>query len=399
MALFFSFNLGTNPIYSNIKNKSSNLIKTDYLSSRKELDDYIVDTGDSLAIKYFPAEELNSIFSVNEEGEIILPLIQKTYVRGLTTSEISNLLEKKYSEILISPEIQVFISKFKNQKINISGEVRNPGLYVFPSYISASFLNSQVLNDSKNIQDEIEGGIISSKITRQNVIKPDFLLDDQEIIKSAKILPSNNIITVSKAIKKAGGITSSSDLSKVQIIRNVPMGKGGGKKYTTIDLENLLEEAIPQNDFRLFHGDTLIIPKLTKKDLNQIPRSILSGLSPKFINVTIYGRVETPGIVSLPLEATLSDAIDLTGPIRPLSGKIVLIRYLQDGNVIKKNIRYSSSSRRGSKNNPYIKEGDLISVRNSWFGKSTGVIREFTAPFVGIYSTKELIESFTGNND
>ena len=234
MATFFSFNLGINPIYSNIKNKSSNLIKTDYLSSRKELDDYIIDTGDSLAIKYFPADELNSIFSVNEEGEIILPLIQKTYVRGLTTSEISNLLEKKYSEILISPEIKVFISKFKNQKINISGEVRNPGLYVFPSYISASFLNSQVLNNSKNIQAEIEGGIISSKIDRQNLIKPDFLLDDQEIIESAKILPSNNIITVSKAIRKAGGITSSSDLSKVQIIRNVPMGKGGGKKYTTI---------------------------------------------------------------------------------------------------------------------------------------------------------------------
>ena len=34
------------------------------------------------------------------------------------------------------------------------------------------------------------------------------------------------------------------------------------------------------------------------------------------------------------------------------------------------------------------------SVKNSFLGKSTGVIREFTAPFVGIYSTKEIIESF-----
>ena len=43
----------------------------------------------------------------------------------------------------------------------------------------------------------------------------------------------------------------------------------------------------------------------------------------------------------------------------------------------------------------YLKEDDLISVKNSFFGKTTGVIKEITAPFVGIYSTKELIEGFS----
>ena len=54
----------------------------------------------------------------------------------------------------------------------------------------------------------------------------------------------------------------------------------------------------------------------------------------------------------------------------------------------------SARAKRGSKRNPFLKEDDLISVKNSIFGKSTGVIREFTAPFLGIYSTKEIIESF-----
>ena len=57
-------------------------------------------------------------------------------------------------------------------------------------------------------------------------------------------------------------------------------------------------------------------------------------------------------------------------------------------------ISYSARAKKGSKKNPFIKEGDLISVKNSLLGKSTGIIREFTAPFVGIYSTKEIIESF-----
>ena len=121
----------------------------------------------------------------------------------------------------------------------------------------------------------------------------------------------------------------------------------------------------------------------------------MNDLTPKFISVNIFGRVETPGVVILPLEASLSDAIDLTGPIKPLSGKIVLIRYEKDGTVIKKNISYSASAKRGSKRNPYLKEDDLIAVKNSILGKTTGLIREFTTPFVGIYSTKEIIEGFS----
>jgi len=90
-----------------------------------------------------------------------------------------------------------------------------------------------------------------------------------------------------------------------------------------------------------------------------------------------------------------TDAINLTGPIRPLSGKIVLIRYNKDGTILNKNISYSARAKKGSKRNPFVKQGDLISVKNSILGKTSGVIREFTAPFVGIYSTKEIIEGFS----
>ena len=121
----------------------------------------------------------------------------------------------------------------------------------------------------------------------------------------------------------------------------------------------------------------------------------MNDLTPKFISVNLFGRVENPGVVKLPLEAVLSDAIDISGPIKPLSGKIVLIRYGQDGAVIKKNISYSASAKRGSKRNPYLKEDDLISVKNSILGKTTGIIGEITAPFFGIYSTKELIDGFS----
>ena len=202
-----------------------------------------------------------------------------------------------------------------------------------------------------------------------------------------------NITTLSDVIRKAGGITSKTDLSRIEIIRDVPLGKGGGKKRAIIDLSAYLNATDPTNDIRIFDGDSLFFPKLSKKDTSQISKSILAGISPKFISVNLFGRVENPGVVKLPLEAVLSDAIDLTGPIKPLSGKIVLIRYENDGTVIKKNISYSASAIRGSKRNPYLKADDLISVKNSFFGKTTGVLKEITEPFMGIYAAKEIIES------
>ena len=172
------------------------------------------------------------------------------------------------------------------------------------------------------------------------------------------------------------------------------MGKAEAKKKASIDLNSFLNESDDSNDLRIFDGDSIFIPKLNQASAKQIPKSVLSGLSPKFITVDIYGRVENPGNLKLPLESTLSDAIDLTGPIKPLSGKIVLIRYNADGTVLKKNISYAARAKRGSKRNPFVKQGDLISVTNSLLGKSTGLITEFTAPFVGLYSTKEIFESF-----
>ncbi len=373
---------------TNFPNKKNNQIEIEYLESRNELEDYIIDTGDAISLEFFPAEELSGVFSVNEEGELLLPRIDETFVRGLTKSELKTLLEKKYEEFLIDPEIKVRIVGFKSIRVLAKGELRNPGFYKFPAYSSVSFIKNEKRNKSgldlliENNYERLEIGE-NSQLNNQS---------SQDLV--VKRL-SENITTISDVIRNAGGITSKTDLSKIEIIRDIPLGKGGGKKRAIIDFNAYVYESDPTNDIRIFDGDTLFFPKLSKTNPNQISKSILSGISPKFISVNLFGRVETPGVVKLPLEAALSDAIDISGPIKPLSGKIVLIRYAKDGTVIKKNISYSASAKRGSKRNPYLKEDDLISVKNSILGKTTGVLTEFTAPFVGIYSTKEIIDGFS----
>ncbi|MDC3137694.1 polysaccharide biosynthesis/export family protein [Prochlorococcus sp. AH-716-I19] len=373
---------------TNFNNNKNNQIEIGYLESRNELEDYIIDTGDSISLKFFPADELSGVFSVNEEGELLLPRLDETYVRGLTTSELKSLLEKRYSEFLIEPEIKVRIEVFKSIRVLARGELRNPGFLKFPAYQSGSFITLDNKDTPKqDLSQEFSNA--QSEIGQNTKLNNQY--SGNLIVKRS----SEDLTTISDVLKKAGGITSKTDLSRIEIIRDVPIGKGGGKKRAIIDFSAYLNESDATNDIRIFDGDILFFPKLSKADPNQIPKSILSGISPRFISVNLFGRVETPGIIKLPLEATLSDAIDLTGPIKPLSGKIILIRYEKDGTVIKKNISYSASAKRGSKRNPYLKEDDLVSVKNSILGKTTGVIKEVTAPFVGIYSTKQLIDGLS----
>ena len=384
--LFSVFIFDASKAETNFPNTRNNQIEIDYLDSRNELEDYIIDTGDSISLEFNPAEELNGIFPVSEEGELFLPRLNETFVRGLTTSELKKLLEKRYAEFLIEPDIEVRIAVFKSIRVLVKGELRNPGFYKFPSYRSVLFSGSNKKMDSLDslIGENSEGLEMGRKqLNNQS--------SENIIVKRS----SENIFTISDVIRIAGGITSSTDLSRVEIIRDVPLGKGGGKKRALIDFDAFVNKSDPTNDIRIFDGDTLFFPKLSKKNIDQIPKSILSGISPKFINVSLYGRIENPGVIKVPLEAALSDAIDLTGPIKPLSGKIVLIRYEQDGTVIKKNISYSARAERGSKRNPYLKANDLIAVKNSLLGRTTGILKEVTAPFVGIYTTKETFESLT----
>ena len=120
----------------------------------------------------------------------------------------------------------------------------------------------------------------------------------------------------------------------------------------------------------------------------------MSGLSPRLIRVNISGNIENPGLIKIPLECSLSDAINLSGPQKTLSGKISLVRYQKDGAIIRKKINFEANAKPGSVSNPYLESGDLITVRKSIYGKTAGIIKSITEPFIGIYTTKKVFEEF-----
>ncbi len=366
--------------------KQTNLIETSYIDSKDELEDYILDTGDGLSINFSNVPEFSGRFTIDEQGEIFLKRLKLTYVRGLTIKELTKILETRYKEFLINPEIFIRISKYKPIRVSIKGEVRKAGIIKFESIAALNF----------KTENQLGSGLINNDFSGNQSSNPNLIQSKtSENINTIQIKRSGDYITtISNAIKRAGGLTSYSNISKIEIIRDVPLGQGGGKKKAVIDLMPFIKGFNANVDIRLFDGDMILIPRLEQADSSIVPLSILSGITPDFIQVSVTGRIENPGKVKIPLEGSLSDAMNLTGPKKTLAGKIFLIRYNKDGTLTRKSINYAQNATPGSTKNPFLIEGDLITVKNSMLGKSTGVMQAITEPFVGIYATKELIQSF-----
>ena len=96
-----------------------------------DLQNYRLDQGDSIFIKFEKTPELNLTVTLDKLGEVILPRIKDTYVRGLTIYQLTKILKERYTEFLINPEIEVRIVRYRfidsqNYTISKLGEIFVP---------------------------------------------------------------------------------------------------------------------------------------------------------------------------------------------------------------------------------------------------------------------------------
>ncbi len=159
-------------------------------------------------------------------------------------------MEKRYAEFLIDPEIKVRIVVFKDIRVLARGELRNPGFYKFSAYQLDPSITSKKI-------DNYELDSLEENYNEQSNIGQNMQLNNQSSQGLEVKRSSENITTISDVIRKAGGITSETDLSRIEITRDVPLGKGGGKKRGIIDFNAYLNELDATNDIRIFDGDSL----------------------------------------------------------------------------------------------------------------------------------------------
>ena len=91
-------------------------------------EEYRIQPGDLLDIKFFYSPELNEQIPVRPDGRISLQLAQEVRAGGRTPAELTALLKETYSRELKKPDVAVIVRSFSSQRVYVDGEVAKPGL-------------------------------------------------------------------------------------------------------------------------------------------------------------------------------------------------------------------------------------------------------------------------------
>ncbi len=381
------------PLNSEEINKKSNLT-IDYLKKTPQIE-YLLGEGDFLNI--IISRELPNLTSeeiIDVKGTISLPIIKEIYVSGLTTKELSELLNKKYKEHIHYPNVEISIIRYRPIVVYIKGEVDQPGIYRLDgAYYPYSNFNKDKVNS-----------VNSQKIDNSNFLKSDISLSDNSGFDNSGFNNSgfddfgfgvgktSYFPTLFDAIRKAGGITNHSNLSEIQVKRINSLSKGGGYVKAEVDFLDLITNGNESQNIRLLDGDIITIAKSNDQLNNQISSAIKSNLQPKNIQIVLAGRIKNPGTFSIPKTASLNEALIASGGLKAIRGKVIFLRYNNDGSIDRRKFSYSKNSKRGSYKNPYLNNGDIISIDETKLTIASQIIVDITKPALGIYSTFKILD-------
>jgi polysaccharide export outer membrane protein len=177
--------------------------------------------------------------------------------------------------------------------------------------------------------------------------------------------------TVTRGIQLAGGLKPQANIRQVQVRRPT---SGGAEQIFTVNLWQLLESGDVNQDTILQDGDTLVIPKATEINPAEISQIASANFSPDKMQINVVGEIVRPGVVEVPTDSTLNQALMAAGGFNSTRAKkssVELIRLNFDGTVSRRMIAIDFTQGINEQTNPLVRNQDIIVVRRS---STVGVI-------------------------
>ena len=200
--------------------------------------------------------------------------------------------------------------------------------------------------------------------------------------------------TVSRALQIAGGITSTADLRHVQIRRATKIGPA---QIINVDLMQLITTGDITQDALLQEGDSIIVPRSTNLTAAEETQIASTNLSPDTIQVSIIGEVRNPGVLRIPPNTPLNQALLNAGGFnngRANRRAVDLIRLNLNGTVTKRLVKIDLASNLNERNNPTLRNNDIILVSRNGLAKTSDTLSTIFQPFNSLLSVFGLVNTF-----
>ena len=291
---------------------------------------YRLGIGDLINISVFSAEDYSTQVLVLQDGTINLPRVGPVFVLGQTIQEAENTVASQYRRYIRNPMVTIAPITLRPIRIAIAGEVKRPGSYT---------LDRGSNNDDGN---------------DNNTLFP----------------------TLTEAISQAGGITGKANIRDIQIRRYVAYNE---TEVSTFNLWDLIQSGDLRQDVVLQSGDEVFIPTSVDNTPGEVSELASASFAPNAIQIYIAGEVENPGILEVPLDTALNEAILNAGGFNPRANRTVvdLVRVNPDGTVSQRQIEVDFSQDVNEALNPILTDQDIIVVNRSGltrFGDSVGIV-------------------------
>ena len=268
---------------------------------------YQVNNGDLIEIQIFGGNNKTLSLKIDNNGNIVLPILGPVYVAGMSVSELKLFIQKKLkptypnSKILVNVKINSFI------QVTLSGFVDAPGIY-----------NLNSLSTVKDLLISANGfgklGSMRNVYLKRNgkTIK---IIDFYKLIKNGDVvdttlLRNGDIIYVPKAKKLVSlngdiNIPAIYELKDNEALKDIINYAGGlkadaSKKYIKITrFENnsytkVLFRSLKSNE-KLKNGDKIYVYKISELNKNL---------------VYVYGNIEKPGSFEIPKDKKLKTLLN-----------------------------------------------------------------------------------------
>lgn len=150
--------------------------------------DYRLDAGDKVSVTVFGQTDLSGQYDVGADGTLILPLIGKLPVRGLTVEEVATRAGERFGKVMVQPKVTADIAAYRS--IYVLGEVNHagnfpylPGLRVQQAVAIAGGFTRRAITDRIVLVRPAAGGELQRySVGLSDLIQPGDTLDIQRRI-------------------------------------------------------------------------------------------------------------------------------------------------------------------------------------------------------------------------
>lgn len=306
-----------------------------------QLDIYRIDSGDGVSINIPLHPEFNTVGTLDSEGNLIVPILGRISLSGLTISEVESKVSYELGNRFLKepPEVLATLTLTRPAQITILGEVVRPGFYGF---------------------------LAGSPITQ--------------------------------ILQGAGGSTKEADLRSIVVRRAL---RDGTTLEQKVDLYSALIDGQQLPPVFLQGGDTIIVSQLQPGEDKNYDRTLVAQttLPQQAINVRVVFPSDTGTSLRnlvVPNGSTFIDAVASLPAGDPLLQKrdIVLFRFDPDtGGVVSQSLDTKEVLQANSTQNIPLEDDDVIVVGRTLLGKVFNGFNVITRPIRSIFGFRNFFQN------